>query len=169
MADAGIILPLQGCRFRELTVFQDFFCCGGGIAIVIFEKSNLGSGEPPFFDGRNSLHDINAPLHGVIYLIFEEQARHFNVITNLFAAPGSNFFCAYCNKGFRRIEQHKCKRTCECCFVTPPCRCDGAEMVEFVDCGRKFFGHSCFINHKSAGSYKKNKKCATSCGYVKIV
>ena len=106
VADAGVILPLQGCGFRELTVFQDFFAAEGEIfiVIVIFEKSNLGSDEPPFFDGRNSLHDINAPLHGVIYLIFEEQARNFNVITNLFAAAGSNFFCAYCNKGFRRIE-----------------------------------------------------------------
>ena len=113
-----VILLLQGCGFRELTVFQDFFAAEG-IDIVIFEKSNLGSSEPPLFDGRNSLHDINAPLHGVIYLIFEEQARQFNVITNLFVAAGTNFFCAYCNKGFRRIEQHKCKRTCECCLVHP--------------------------------------------------
>ena len=74
-----------------------------------------------FFDGRNSLHDINAPLHGVIYLIFEEQV-------------------------------------CEGCFVTPPCRSDGAEMIECVDCEGKFFGHSCFVNHKSAGSYKKNNR-----------
>ena len=71
VSDAGVILPLQGCGFREFTVFQDFFAAEG-IAIVIFENSNLGSGEPPFFDGRNSLHDINAPLQGVIYLIFEE-------------------------------------------------------------------------------------------------
>ena len=48
VADAGVILPLQGCGFRKLTVFQDFFAAEG-IAIVIFEKSNLGSGEPPFF------------------------------------------------------------------------------------------------------------------------
>ena len=67
MADAGVILLLQGCGFRELMVFQDFFTAEG-IAIVIFEKSNLDSGEPPFFDGRG-LHDINASLHGVIYLI----------------------------------------------------------------------------------------------------
>ena len=80
------------------------------------------------------------------------------MIPNLFAATGSNFFCANCNKGFHRIEQYKCKRTCECCFVTPPCRSDGAEMIECVDCGRKFFGHSCFVNHKSAGSYKNNGK-----------
>ena len=71
MADVGAILPLLGCGFRELTVFQDFFAAEG-IVIVIFEKSNLGSGEPPFFDGRNSLHDINTLLHGVIYLIFEK-------------------------------------------------------------------------------------------------
>ena len=39
-----------------------------------------------------------------------------------------------------------------------PCRSDGTEMIESVDCGRKFFGHSCFVNHKSAGSYKKNNR-----------
>ena len=31
-------------------------------------------------------------------------------------------------------------------------------MIECVDYGRKFFGHSCFVNHKSAGSYKKNNR-----------
>ena len=76
------------------------FFAAEGIAIVIFEKSNLGSGEPPFFGGRNSLHDINAALHGVIYLIFEEQARHFNVITNLFAAAGSIFFALIVTRVF---------------------------------------------------------------------
>ena len=39
-----------------------------------------------------------------------------------------------------------------------PCSSDGAEMIECVDCGRKFFGHSCFVNHKSTGSYKKNNR-----------
>ena len=74
-----------------MTEFQNFFAAEG-IAIVIFDKCNLGSGEPPFFDGRKNLDDLNTRLDGVIYLIFEEQARHFNVVTNLFAAAGTIFF-----------------------------------------------------------------------------
>ena len=31
-------------------------------------------------------------------------------------------------------------------------------MIECVDCGRKFFGHECFANHKRVGAYKKNNK-----------
>ena len=108
----------SGVWISRVNGISRFFCCEG-IAIVIFEKSNLGSGEPPFFDGRNSLHEINAPLHGVIYLIFEEQA----------------------------MQEQEC-----------------------VNCRRKFFGHSCFVNHKSAGSYKKNnRKVCDIVRYVKIV
>ena len=84
MNDAGVFLPYGGCGFCELLAFQNFFV-PEGIAIVVYEIQNLGNEEAPVFDGRNTIEELNTPLHGVIYLIFEERNRHFNVITNLFA------------------------------------------------------------------------------------
>ena len=153
VADAGVNIPSNGCSFEELTNFQNFFLARG-IALVVFEKQYFGSGEPPLFDGRNTLHELNIALSGII--------------TNLFGAAGMCFFCSYCNKGFRYVNQHKCARTCESCYVSPACRNAQVEMIECVDCGRQFFGHECFANHKRAGSYKKKKirKSVRSCAFV---
>ena len=89
--DTGVFLPYDGCGFRELLAFQNFFVAAG-IAIVVYEIQNLGNGEAPLFDGRNTIEELNTPHHGVIYLIFEERNRHFNFITNLFAVAGARFF-----------------------------------------------------------------------------
>ena len=95
-ADAGVNIPTDGCGFEELASFQNFFPARG-IALVVFEKQNFGSGEPPLFDGRNTLHELNIALRDIIYLMFDERGRHFNLITNLFGAAGMCFFCSYCN------------------------------------------------------------------------
>ena len=88
----------------RIVSISEFFCRVGGIAIVVYEIQYLGNGEAPLFDGRNTIEELNTPLHGVIYLIFEEQNRHFNVITNLFAVTAARFFCSYCNKGYRCVD-----------------------------------------------------------------
>ena len=80
VTDAGVNIPRDGCGFGELTSFQNFFLARG-IALVVFEKQNFGSDEPPLFDGRNTLHKLNIALSGIIYLMFDERA--------------------YCNKRFR--------------------------------------------------------------------
>ena len=90
VADAGVNIPRDGCGFEELTSFQNFVLARG-IALVVFEKQNFGSGEPPLFDGRNTLHEFNIALSGIIYLMFDERGRHFNLITNLFGAAGCVF------------------------------------------------------------------------------
>ena len=86
LADAGVNIPRDGCDFEEVASFQNFFL------VVVFEKKNFGSGEPPLFDGRNTLHELNIALSGIIYLMFDERGRHFNFITNLFGAAGMYFF-----------------------------------------------------------------------------
>ena len=50
VADAGVNIPRDGCGFEELASIQNFFLARG-IALVVFEKQNFGSGEPPLFDG----------------------------------------------------------------------------------------------------------------------
>ena len=140
------------------SIVSKIFFFARGIALVDFEKQNFGSSEPPLFDGRNTLHELNIALSGIIYFMFDERGRHFNLITNLFGAAGMCFFCSYCNKSFRYVNQHKYARTCESCYVSPACRNAQVEMIECVVCGRQFFGHECFANHKRNGSYKKNNK-----------
>ena len=148
---------------RVISVSESFVAAG--VAIVVYEIQNLGNVEAPLFDGRNTIEELNTPLDGVIYLTFEERNRHFNVITNLFAVAGARLFCSYCNKGYRCVDQHTCPRTCQCCFVSPPCKSDNVEIIECPDCNRKFFRPGCFTKHKYSGSYKKiTEKSATSCG-----
>ena len=91
VADAGVNIPRAGCGFEELISFQNFFLASR-IALVVFEKRTFGSGEPALFDGRSTLSELNIQLSGTIYLMFDERAQHFNLITNLFAAAGSHFF-----------------------------------------------------------------------------
>ena len=81
MNDAGVFLPHDGCGFRELLAFQNSYV-PAGIATVVYEIQNLRNGEAPLFDDRNTIEELNTPLHDVIYFIFEERNRYFNVITN---------------------------------------------------------------------------------------
>ena len=60
--------------------------------MVVFEKQTFGSGESALFDGRSTLAELNIHLSGIIYLMYEERAQHFNLITNLFAAAGTKIF-----------------------------------------------------------------------------
>ena len=149
--DAGVFLPYGGCKFRELLAIQNFFVAAG-IAIVVYEIQHLGNGEAPIFDGRKTIEELNTRFYSVIYLIFEERNRHFSVNINLFAVAGVRFFCSYFNKGYRCVDQHTCLCTCQCCFITSPCRSDNVEIIECPDCNRKFFGHECFTKHKRSGS-----------------
>ena len=57
VADAGVNIPRDGCGFEELTSFQNFFHARG-IALIVSEKQNFGSDEPPLFSGRKTLHEF---------------------------------------------------------------------------------------------------------------
>ena len=91
VADAGVNIPRDGCSFEKLAIFQNFFLARG-IMLVVFEKQNFGSGEPPLFGGRNTLHELNIALRGITYLMFDERGRHFNLITNFVRCGGDVFF-----------------------------------------------------------------------------
>ena len=66
-------------------------------------------------------------------------------------AAGCRGFCVYCYKGFDRIENHKCVSKCVKCFQAPPCdrpeSDNGVVIIKCAECGRDFFGPSCFDNH----------------------
>ena len=149
---AGITsIPAQGCGFSEITRFQTYYR-RLNIAIVVYDKETLGSGEPPFFDGRTELRATT--YANVINLLYDAVALHFDTVLNLTGAAKSKFFCTFCNKRYHFVDDHKCKTICSSCLVSPACPKEGIAIVNCKDCLRDFFGDVCFANHRRDGAHK---------------
>ena len=164
MQAANVRVPRVGCGFYEIERFQNLYL-QSNIAIVVYEKPTFGNGDPPFSDGRAQV-ETQGELKGVINLCYDPRAKHFDTILNVIGLARTKFFCSYCNKCFHFIDQHKCRKTCSKCFVSPACLSDGIELIKCAKCNREFFGPTCYQNHLEDGSYKKkNKKL---CDIVKL-
>lgn len=149
--DANVRVPLEGCGYNEIDKFQSYYD-NLGIAILVFDSESFGNGDTILYDGRKEF------LENKIYILYNEEARHYDVILNLSAAVSSRFFCEYCNKKYAHVDSHMCDKICSACFVSP--KCDSTQaLIKCERCSRDFFGDSCFANHNTDGSYKaKNKK-----------
>ncbi|OXU19616.1 hypothetical protein TSAR_004413 [Trichomalopsis sarcophagae] len=114
--------------------------------VVVYDSNSFGYGEPPFFDGRATIRDVQPSK--IINISYDARGHHYDTILNLTGAAKSKFYCVYCNKKYHYIDQHVCmsRLFCHACL--------------------NFLGITCFENHKTSGSYKKRNKKV--CDLVKL-
>lgn len=128
---AKVDIPERGCGFREIQLFQNYYA-PQGIAIVVYDQTTFGSGEPPLFNGRPIVEEAVGSVQGIINICHEPREKHFHTILNLIGASKTRFFCPYCNFKYSFVEQHVCAYNCKNCFSYPAC--DNENGVDTVHC-----------------------------------
>jgi hypothetical protein len=78
-----------------------------------------------------------------LYLLYDSDSRHYNVITNLKAAMAKRYMCEACDSLYDNT--HKCDKKCSQCTATPPCIKDQSKNCG--TCNRWFLSEKCFQNH----------------------
>ena len=98
------------------------------------------------FDGLNTdrgMFSGNSLSAKKLYLLYDRDFEHYNVITNLKGAMAKK----YISNGSDTLydKTHKCDKFCSLCTATPPCTKD--ETKYCVTCNRRFLCEKCFQNH----------------------
>ena len=62
-----------------------------------------------------------------LYLLYDVDSGHYNVITNLKAAMAKKYICNACDTLYD--NSHKCDKACSLCTATPPCAKDQSSIV----------------------------------------
>ena len=99
-----------------------------------------------------------------LYLLFDRETKHYNVITNITGCMAVRYICKGCNKRCQRGEFHSCKSICSDCLKSPPCELTNVRKPCEV-CNRCFRSDTCFKNHKqtviSGKTVCERKRCTT--------
>ena len=156
----GLPLKQNGYNLEDLAVFQRHLK-GQKYAIMVYESCNIGTGEPPLFNGVEfyKTDEVNPSFADdlkIIKLLYIESINHFEVITNLTALAALSYYCERCNKTFSNKKSHKCPGQCSRCFSKDGC--DGSsKLLKCVTCLRWFSGKKCLNHHVKKGSFNRNK------------
>ena len=65
-----------------------------------------------------------------LYLLYDSDKGHYNVITNIKAAMAKKYICDACDTLYDKT--HKCDKFCSLCNATPPCTKDQTSIVVHV-------------------------------------
>ena len=120
----------NGGGFKELQQFQEYL---SDYKIIVFDGLNP---DRVMFSG-NSLSAKK------LYLLYDRDNDHYNVITNLKGAMAKRYICNGCDTLYDYT--HKCDKVCSLCTATPPCTKDQAKYC--ATCNRWFLSEKCFQNH----------------------
>ena len=138
MEKATVEATQDGCNLNDVLKFQAYFA-EKATAIIVYAFSTFAKGADPLYDGSKLVLEKAERMDHKLYILFFETARHFQPILNLVGASGCHGFCAACNKGYKSIENHKCKAKCGKCFQSPPCESTGIDIVKCLECSHGFF------------------------------
>ena len=69
-----------------------------------------------------------------LYLLYDRDSGHYNVITNLKGAIAKRYICNVCDTLYDYA--HKCDNVCSLCTATPPCTKDQSKYCG--TCNRYF-------------------------------
>ena len=164
-----------GCGLDDLTNFQLYFALQA-TAIIVYASSEFGKGSAPLYNGSDIVIEKAGKIEYTIYLLYYENIRHFQPILSLVGAAGCRGFCVHCHKGYEKIENHKCASKCVKCFQSPPCDNLGGDIIVIKcrECGRDFFGPSCFEKHLKEKSFDRKisvcngvRICKTCCKIIR--
>ena len=78
-----------------------------------------------------------------LYILYDSNSGHYNVITNIKAAMTKRHVCDGCDTLYDYT--HKCNKVCSLCNATPPCTKDQTKYCS--TCNRYFLSEICFQNH----------------------
>jgi hypothetical protein len=78
-----------------------------------------------------------------LYLLYDSDVGHYNVITNIKAAMAKKYMCEACDSLYDNT--HSCDKKCSQCTATPPCIKDLSKYCGI--CNRWFLSEKCFQNH----------------------
>ena len=120
----------NGGGLEELQQFQDYLSDN---KIVVFD----GLSPDRLIFSENSLSDKK------LYLLYDSDNGHYNVITNIKAVMAKRCICNACDTLYDKT--HKCDKVCSLCNATPPCTKDQTKYC--TTCNRCFLSEKCFQNH----------------------
>jgi hypothetical protein len=78
-----------------------------------------------------------------LFLLYNADTKHYNVITIIMAAMAKKYLCNACDALYD--FKHKCDKTCSLCTNAPPCTKDKTKYCS--TCSRWFLSEKCFQNH----------------------
>ena len=93
-----------------------------------------------------------------IYLLWDEEQQHFDLIKEMNAYVGYRLYCKHCNKGFQQSNYHNCKSICQICRGSVPCKEDGPQFP-CKNCGNIFINKNCYETHIKNKLCKHQKFC----------
>jgi hypothetical protein len=131
----------NGGGLEELQQFQQYL---SDYKIIVFDGLKP---DRLFFKG-------NSNSAKKLYLLYDPDCGHYNVITNIKAAMAKKYVCNGCDTLYDNT--HKCDKVCSLCTNTPPCKKDQFRHCD--TCNRRFLSEKCFENH-----LKLRKKGKTVC------
>ena len=120
----------SGGGFEELQQFQQYL---SDYKIIVFDGLYP---DRVMFSGNS----ISAKK---LYLLYNRDSGHYNVITNLKGAIAKRYICNVCDTLYDYA--HKCDNVCSLCTATPPCTKDQSKYC--CTCNRWFLSEKCFQNH----------------------
>ncbi|KAG8228909.1 hypothetical protein J437_LFUL011157 [Ladona fulva] len=148
---AKVVIGERGAEVEEIRKFQlslpDF-------KITVFADRK---GREVIFEGPRLTPDGRERKN--IDIIYGDS--HFNVISSLSAAFGSNYYCRPCRTAYDHRYSHRCTELCPRCLTSPPCVSRSLAPILFSypssstllhdracdSCNRVFHGETCFQNH----------------------
>ena len=142
---AGVVIPAAGCGLNEIAQFQWFYM-RKKTAIVVYNSEDIGTGQPPIFDGTNYVLQEKGCVDYTIYVCYFPDERHYRPILNPTAVAGSRYYCKPCNISYNHLNGHHCSNRCPKCLKVPICVRD-ATARECPECLRDFVNITCYANH----------------------
>jgi len=120
----------NGGWFKELQQFQQYI---SDQKIIVFDGLYP---DRVMFSG-NSLSAKK------LYLLYDRDNEHYNVVTNLKGAMAKRYIYNGCDTLYDYT--HKCDKVCSLCTATPPCTKNQSRYC--CTCNRSFRSEKCFQNH----------------------
>ena len=156
-------VPLVKCGISEVKLFQSFL---KKFDTQIFVYSTA-SDHKLLYKGPTASERI--------YLLFNIQSEHYDLITKITGLFNTPYFCLHCNLPYYKKYSHVCKDICPHCYepVTSHGVSTGYNAAIYcVICHRDFRGFNCYRLHlKKVGrsdSICNIKKRCLDCGKVHV-
>ena len=115
-------VPSNGCGIEEVHRFEKFFSTHA-TAIVVYNFSTFGRGNPPLYDGTRFVIDTYGGILHTLRIIYYERINHFQPILNLVGKTGTRRYCIPCNEKYWHVEDRRCSNKCYKCLTIPSVIC----------------------------------------------
>jgi len=124
---------------------------GGGIPEIQRFQDHYRQYKIVVYRGLNCddiIFERQVTTEKTVNLLYDEDKRHYHVITNLTGAMSKRYICEACNQSSLTGVTHRCREKCTDCMSIPPCiRTDVRIPCEASN--RTFRSQACFNKQKT--------------------